>query len=88
MTSFRSWLLLWITLVSALAACLNLVAYRDPDRNRFTRFLHGYYRRQIANPSLGLTLFRTPAGLMKFEMIGGAIVAATVVIAWLTGWLR
>jgi ABC-type sugar transport system permease subunit len=81
-------LLALVEVVAVSAVVLNAIAYRDPDRNRLTRFLHSRYTGAVSNPSRRFSVFRATRSVALVQVVVGALVALLVAIALAAGWAR
>ena len=77
--------LFWAEVIALGLAYLFYMAYRDPARNRATRFVDQYWQWWLKRPLFGFGLFRSSrgvslfnAGLMLFLGVFLLVIALTV----------
>jgi hypothetical protein len=81
--TMRLMVLLLVEAVALTAVVANGIAYRQPDRNRLTRFLHRSYTGAVANPSRRYSILRTTRAVALFQVVLGLLVALLVAVVLL-----
>ena len=84
----RLMVLLLVEAAALAAVVANGIAYRQPDRNRLTRFLHSAYAGAVSNPSRRYSIFRTTRAVALFQVVLGSLVALLVAVAIAAGRAR
>jgi hypothetical protein len=80
--------LVWVEIIAIALAFVHFTAYRDPSRNRMTRFVTKYWQDRVDHPLFGFSLFRSARDASLFQAILAAGLGLFFLVALLIGGFR
>jgi hypothetical protein len=81
-------LLVWVEAIAILLAWVHLQAFRDPARNRVTRFVDQYYRRWVTHPPFGFGLIRSVRSVLIIQAVLAVGLGVLFLVVILLGGLK
>jgi hypothetical protein len=80
--------LIWVEAIAISLVWVHVATWRDPARNRVTRFVDGYYRRWVKHPLFGFGVIRSVPAVLLMQASLAAGLGLFFLVVILVGGLK